>query len=193
VRNTGAAISCAADLHLVAIGRGAVGLAAGTGVHEQLHVELDGPRAFLAGTLVLLAVFRGRVHANHRERVLVHVPRPLGLGQACPTRVAQVVVAGLVAPSRSIAQTTRVERAGGWNECVSRRGWGRAARSREWAIHPSLCPPWRPLTLQFHRMPEVMSWWQYWHCDTKLGASGLCRWYRTIIDECFARRKKSYW
>jgi len=95
--NTGAAISCAADLHLVAIRRGAVGLAAGTGVHEQLHVELDGPRAFLAGTLVLLAVFRGRVHANHRERVLVHVPRPLGLGQLRPTRVAQVVVAGLVA------------------------------------------------------------------------------------------------
>jgi len=54
-------------------------------------------------------------------------------------------------------------------------------------------PSWRPLTLQFHRMPEVMSWWQRWHCDTKLGASGLCRWYRTIIDECFARRKKSYW
>lgn len=46
-----------------------------------------------------------------------------------------------------------------------------------------------------HRQPwpVSISWWQTLHVVTKAGAVGLWRWYKTIIEECFARRRVSYW
>jgi len=46
-----------------------------------------------------------------------------------------------------------------------------------------------------HRQPwpVSISWQQTLHVVTNAGAVGLCRWYNTIIDECFARRSVSYW
>ena len=46
---------------------------------------------------------------------------------------------------------------------------------------------------QWYLAPKSMSIWQLLQLCTNFGASGLCRWYSTIMDECLARRSWSNW
>lgn len=46
-------------------------------------------------------------------------------------------------------------------------------------------------TVQRSPVPGSISTWQKLQVDEKAGASGLCRWYSTIMLLCLARRRES--
>ena len=66
-------------------------------------------------------------------------------------------------------------------------------RPRNSPIHPSIHPSFHPSMPSFlpPSMPRTLE--QRTQAGRNLGASGLRRWYRPIMEECLARRRESYW